>query len=101
MSGEYEERTSSLRDVTEHAVSLFSKQLSGKEVLETGCAVGLALSIMEEKGFRVTGIDISPKMVELAKKRNPTGNIIVGDFLGYDLIEDPFKKVWMDFILKK
>lgn len=83
LAGEYEERTLSLGEVTEHAVSLFLKQLSGKEILETGCAVGLALQIMEEQGLNVTGIDISSKMVEFAKKRNPQSNIVVGDFLSY------------------
>src|SRR4030042_1668742 len=84
LANEYEQRTKILKDVTEYALSLFIKHLStGKEILETGCAVGLAVRIMEEKGLSVTGIDISPKMVKYAKKRNPKSDIILGDFLTY------------------
>lgn len=85
LADEYEQRTNSLKSVTNHVVSLFTKHLStGKEILETGCAVGLALKLMEKKGLSVTGIDISPKMVDFAKKRNPNSNIILGDFLTYE-----------------
>lgn len=84
LADEYEQRTKTLKNVTEYALSLFIKYLGvGKEILETGCAVGLAIKIMEEKGLTVTGIDISPKMVKYAKGRNPKSNIILGDFLTY------------------
>jgi SAM-dependent methyltransferase len=82
LSNEYEQRTKTLKNVTEYALSLFIKHLiTGKEILETGCAVGLAINIMEKKGLNVTGIDISPKMVKYAKKRNPKSDIVLGDFL--------------------
>ncbi len=84
LANEYEQRTKILKNVTEYALSLFMKHLnSGKEILETGCAVGLAINIMEKKGLNVTGIDISPKMVKYAKKRNPKSDIVLGDFLSY------------------
>ncbi len=84
LANEYEQRTKTLKNVTEYALPLFIKHLStGKVILETGCAVGLAIKIMEEKGLIVTGIDISPKMVKYAKGRNPKSNIILGDFLTY------------------
>lgn len=83
LASEYESRSDNLKEVTSYAVSLFIKHLKEKEVLETGCAVGTALNIMEKKGLRVTGIDISPKMIDYAKKRNPKSDLIVGDFLEY------------------
>lgn len=84
LADQYEQRTKTLKNITEYALSLFIKHLDvGKEILETGCAVGLAVKIMEGKGLIVTGIDISPKMVIYAKRRNPKSNIILGDFLTY------------------
>lgn len=84
LSDEYENRTSKLTNITKHVIDLFSMYLSsGKNVLETGCAVGLAMKIMTEKGLNVTGIDISEKMVKFSKLRNPKSKIIVGDFLKY------------------
>lgn len=84
LADEYEQRTGKLKDVTEYAVSLFVKHLcTGKEILETGCGAGLAMNITGRRGLKVTGIDISTKMVKYAKKRNPKSNIILGDFLTY------------------
>lgn len=85
LASEYENRVETLRPITIEAVSLFMKYLgTGKKILEPGCAVGLALSIMTEMGNTVTGIDVSPEMVGYARKRNPRSNIILGDFLTYE-----------------
>lgn len=84
LATEYEERTKVLEPITKKVINYFEKYITtGKEVMEIGCAVGLALSILRKKGFSVTGIDISPAMVKLAKLRNPKSKIILGDFLQY------------------
>lgn len=84
LSKEYENRTDKVFDITKRVIDLFSKYLkTGAEVLDTGCAVGLAMKIMTDKRLSVTGIDISSKMVRLAKLRNPKCRIIKGDFLKY------------------
>jgi len=41
---------------------------AGGAVLDAGCGSGYIASIMEKRGFTVTGIDISTKMLELARK---------------------------------
>ena len=84
LSSEYENRTDISFKITKHVVDLYAKYLKphGK-ILETGCAVGLAMKILNNKGFVVTGIDISSEMVKLAKLRNSGCKIIEGDFLTY------------------
>lgn len=82
LAGEYEKRVDSLLDVTENAMNYFSSYIKpGDLILDIGCGVGIAISLLTKRGFKVTGIEMSPKMVEFARKRNPEAKIIIGDFL--------------------
>ena len=89
LADEYESRADSLIPVTNDSMSYFIPYLkpSGK-VLDIGCAVGIVMSVLRQKGFKVSGIEISPNMAEYARKRNPNSDIIVGDFLKTDLDEE-------------
>lgn len=82
LADEYENKVSSLMPITEESMTYFVSHIkpSGK-VLDIGCAVGIAINVLGKKGFDMYGIEISPKMAEYAKKRNPNSNIIIGDFL--------------------
>ena len=55
----------------------------GKSVLEVGCGVGTDLAQFAKHGADVTGIDMSSKEIELAKKRFKVtglkGRLVVGD----------------------
>ena len=42
--------------------------VQGKKVLDAGCGYGYYSVLMAERGARVTGIDISERMIELAKQ---------------------------------
>ncbi len=53
----------------------------GLRLLDVGCGNGLNLRMMLEHGHFPTGIDLSPKMADLAKRTAPEANVIVGDFL--------------------
>ncbi len=82
LAEEYERRSDSLLAVTEDAMNYFSSYIKPKGlVLDIGCGVGIAMSVLAKKGFKIVGIEISPKMAEFAEKRNPGAKVIVGDFL--------------------
>jgi len=54
----------------------FIGSLEGKAVLDAGCGEGYNTRILARSGARVTGVDISPRMVELARQeeqREPLG----------------------------
>jgi SAM-dependent methyltransferase len=54
----------------------FIGDLSGREVLDAGCGEGYQTRILASRGARMTGIDLSPKMIELAReeeRRHPAG----------------------------
>ncbi len=50
-------------------------EVSGLTVLDAGCGEGYLSRILAQRGAQVTGIDISPRLVELARAQDPNGTI--------------------------
>lgn len=59
--------------------SLFKK---GSKILDIGCGSGLKSRAIIDKGLKVVGIDISEKMIKLARKNAPEGIFQVMDMEG-------------------
>ena len=70
----------------------FSKLLpSVGEVLDAGCGVGTPVSqFLVEKGFKVTGVDISKKLIDLAKVNVPEASFYQKNILTLDFPNDSF-----------
>lgn len=52
----------------------------GDELLDVGCGTGDPITkYLINKSFKVIGIDYSPKMIQLAKKKNPDNEWLVQD----------------------
>ena len=49
--------------------------LDGKVVLDAGCGEGLLARILAARGAHVTGIDLSPRLIELAREQDGDGAI--------------------------
>jgi len=49
--------------------------LEGKMVLDAGCGPGVLARVMAARGARVTGIDLSPRLVAMAREQDPDGAI--------------------------
>lgn len=82
LADQYEQKVIKREQLNKSVISRFIRQITtGKSVLDLGCAVGLDTNIFISKGFSVTAIDISEKMINLAKKRNKDSEIIFGDFM--------------------
>jgi len=64
-----------------HWIDRFPKGLSkGGHILDLGCGTGDPIAgYLMAQGFRVTGIDYAPTMIELAEETYPAGNWIVAD----------------------
>jgi SAM-dependent methyltransferase len=53
--------------------------VSGRTVLDVACGPGLYAAELVTRGARVIGLDLSPRMVELARERVPSGDFRVHD----------------------
>jgi 2-polyprenyl-3-methyl-5-hydroxy-6-metoxy-1,4-benzoquinol methylase len=56
----------------------------GGTVLDVGCAGGAKTAYMADKGYLASGIDISPKMIEIAKRDFPGLPFDVADLFDLD-----------------
>ncbi|MCO6437096.1 MAG: methyltransferase domain-containing protein [Phycisphaerae bacterium] len=52
---------------------------AGSRVLELGCGTGVYTRWLTDRGCTVTAMDISPAMIEQARKRSPDATYVVGD----------------------
>lgn len=45
--------------------------LRGKDVLDAGCGEGYLARVLAQRGAQVIGIDLSPRLIEIARKKDP------------------------------
>lgn len=64
--------------------------IEGARLLDVGSGLGDLLGYLRARGIVVdyTGVDITPKMVEQARRHQPTGTFVCGDIFGS---QNPFK----------
>ncbi len=62
------------------------EDLRGARVLDAGCGTGTAAAALAARGADVTAIDISPKLVEIARARLPEGLVGRVDFRAGDML---------------
>lgn len=70
------------RDGQGHVIDLLLERLpAGARVLDLGCGTGIPTARhLVDRGCRVTGVDFSPRMVELARRNVPEGSFECRDF---------------------
>lgn len=73
----------------------FCNRLSrGSKVLDLGCGAGMPIdSFLVDKGFSVTGVDISSSMISLARKNVPSAEFIYRNMVDVDFPENSFDGV--------
>lgn len=67
------------------------------KALDLCCGAGTNTVYLAEKGFEVTGIDISPTAVEIAKKKAEKANAKI-DFNVQNFVDLPFRDELFDFV---
>lgn len=64
-----------------NTLALLPESVDGLSILDAACGPGKYAEILLSKGANITGFDISPTMVHLAKERNPErGDFFIHDF---------------------
>jgi 2-polyprenyl-3-methyl-5-hydroxy-6-metoxy-1,4-benzoquinol methylase len=66
------------------------------KALDICCGAGTNTVYLAEKGFKVTGIDISSKAIEYAKKKAEQANVKI-DFMAQNFLDLPFEDEEFDF----
>ncbi len=51
----------------------------GAKVADIGCGSGAFTELLAARGYRTTGLDISPKLIELARRKFPAIEFVEGD----------------------
>lgn len=83
----------------EHLVELVrSKRIQPGRALEVGCGTGTNCIYLAEKGFEVTGVDVAPTAVDMAKEKAEAAgsscHFEALDFLEHDVAGGPFDFVF-------
>ncbi len=71
----------------------------GGAVLDIGCGAGIPVARRLSQIAHVTGIDISPRQVELARSSVPEATFLCGDVLAADLADGSFDAVCAFFAI--
>lgn len=79
--------------VIEDKIDRFISLLSGKKVLDVGCGPGHDTNYLTERGFECLGIDLSSKMIQIAKE-NFKGKFKVVDFFSLRFKDSTFDGLW-------
>lgn len=66
---------------------------SGGSIIDIGCGSGRDVKKFSDRGFRVTGIDFSPSMIEIAKSNAPKATFQTVDMHSLNL-EEIFDAAW-------
>lgn len=86
-----------IKNIIEHA------KKSGSKVLEVGCGLGMLSLEFARHGLEVTGVDLSPKSIEIAKhykEANPfKGNFGSLRYICADFKEIEFEKEYFDSVV--
>lgn len=73
--------------------------LPGEKILDSGCANGRLLKLLKNKKVDYYGIDLSEKLIEIAKKNFPNEKFQVADALNLPFPENFFDKVFSVSVL--
>jgi demethylmenaquinone methyltransferase/2-methoxy-6-polyprenyl-1,4-benzoquinol methylase len=72
----------------------------GGEALDVGCGTGKLARHLLRQGMRVTGLDVSPRMLESARRRHPEITWVQGDASALPFEAERFDALTMAFVLR-
>jgi SAM-dependent methyltransferase len=71
----------------------------GASILDVGCGSGVKSEILQKKGMKVTGIDFSEGMLEIARKRVPSERFLLVDLYDPSSLNEKFDGIFAQAVL--
>ncbi len=78
---------------------LFKKYKTGSNALDFGCGTGHSTNFLKSLGFKTSGVDINPKMIELAQQDDPNGDYLTITNSKIPFENTKFNLVFSSFVL--
>ena len=75
------------------SVLRLGKFRGGAKVVDLGCGSGVFTDALRRRGYRCTGVDLSPKLIAIARQKYPEIEFIEGDVEGLPFPEASFDAV--------
>jgi SAM-dependent methyltransferase len=72
----------------------FFDALDGQRILDVGCGPGSDAETFADRGYDVTGLDVTPSFLESARTNVPDAAFALGDMRHLPLADDSFDGVW-------
>lgn len=88
--------SNSIQDLVSYdQIEEFIKHLpNNSKVLDAGCAAGRDTKIINDRGFKTIGLDISKELIKIAKQKYPDIEFIEGNLLELPFADNYFGGVW-------
>lgn len=83
-----------------HVIEFAKLIVTGAKVLDIGCGPGnVAKQLFTAKPMQITGVDLSEKMVKLARSNVPAADFYTQDIRSLDFSRDHFNAIVMSFCI--
>jgi ubiquinone/menaquinone biosynthesis C-methylase UbiE len=69
------------------------------KLVDLGCGAGIFTKLLYDSGFKVVGVDISERLIEVAQKKYPYIEFMVGDVEKLSFASESFDGVFLSAIL--
>lgn len=80
--------------------NVFKKYIKeGDRIIDVGCGNGRLLELFKGENINYTGVDISDRLINLARKKHPDNNFVVADNLNLPFSDNNFDKVFSIAVL--
>ncbi|MEO0469151.1 MAG: class I SAM-dependent methyltransferase [Bacteroidota bacterium] len=101
ISADYHARRLTKQAINRQYFDALSDHLPAEgKMLDLGCGSGIPVTkCFADKGFAVTGVDISEKMIEIARKEVPNGAFFVADMCQLSFPENHFDLILSTFAI--
>ena len=83
-----------------HRLVELAGPLQGKSALDLACGTGDIAFALASRGARVTGLDITPRMVQIARGKSRSASVLVGDMMSLPFPDGHFDVVTTGYGLR-